>query len=449
MKNTKNTKNGKTILIKNGTIVTLGADNRVLTGHALLIEGGLVKKIAPQKSFKGKYSKVIDAAGKVVMPGFINAHMHFYSTMVRGLGKADPSRNFLEILNNLWWRLDKKLTLEDSYYSAAIPLIEAVRKGTTTIIDHHASPFAIRGSLAAIEKAVRETGLRACLCYELSDRDGAERAQEGLDENTEFIKACAARKDNMVKAMFGLHASFTLSDETLEEAAYRGHKLGAGFHVHTAESQSDQLHCESEHKMRVIERLRDFGILGRKSIAAHCVHVSEKEIEILKETGTAVVHNPQSNANNSVGIADLTGLMEKGVLVGMGTDAMTVNMMEEIRFALWLQHLKRDPSQGFMEVSRALLVNNAEIAGRYFDGVGVLKAGAAADIAIIDYLPPTPMDSANFYGHLIFGISQSTVDTTIAAGRVLMEGKELKLDMDVEEVTRKSAELAGKLWERF
>ncbi len=439
----------KTIFIKNAIIATLGDKNKVLTGYALLIEDGLIKKLAPQKNFKGKYSKVIDASGKLVMPGFINAHMHFYSTFARGLGKAAPSRSFIEILNNLWWRLDKKLTNTDSYYSAVIPLINAIRKGTTTIIDHHASPFAITGSLDAVEKAARETGIRACLCYEVSDRDGKEKAKEGLEENSAFIARCAAKDDNMVKGMFGLHASFTISDETLEEAAYRGHKLGAGFHVHTAESQADQLQCESHHKLRVVERLRDYGILGRKSIAAHCVHVDQKETEILKETGTAVVHNPQSNANNSVGIADITGMMAKGILVGLGTDAMTVNMLEEVRVALWLQHLKRDPSQGFMEAAQALLVNNSKIANRYFKGLGELKEGWAADLAIIDYIPPTPMDAGNFYGHLIFGISQSTVDTTIAAGRILMEGKKLKLDLDEAEVSRKSAELAKKLWNRF
>lgn len=439
----------KTILIKNGLLATLGEKNKVLSGYALLIEDGLIKKIAPQKNFKGKYSKVIDAAGKLVMPGFINAHMHFYSTFARGLGKADPSRNFVEILNNLWWRLDKKLTNADSYYSAVIPLINAIRKGTTTLIDHHASPFAITGSLSAVEKAVRETGLRACLCYEVSDRDGKEKAKEGLDENTAFIANAVARNDNQVTAMFGLHASFTISDETLEEAAYRGHKLGAGFHIHTAESQADQIQCESHHKCRVVERLRDYGILGRKSIAAHCVHVSEKERDILRETDTAVVHNPQSNANNSVGIADITGMTEKGVLVGLGTDAMTVNMLEEVRCALWMQHLKRDPSQGFMEAANALLVNNAKIANRYFKGLGELKEGFAADLAIMDYIPPTPMDAGNFAGHLIFGISQSAVDTTIAGGRVLMEGKRLKLNIDEKEVSRKSAELAKKLWSRF
>ena len=439
----------KTLLIKNGTIVTLGEKNRVLTGHAILVEDGLIKRIAPAKTFKGKHNKVIDAAGQLVMPGFINAHMHFYSTFARGLGKAEPSKSFVEILNNLWWRLDKQLTNADSYYSAVIPLINAVRKGTTTIIDHHASPFAITGSLAAVEKACRGTGLRACLCYEVSDRDGKERAKEGLDENSVFIAACKKKKDNMIAALFGLHASFTLTDETLEEAAYRGHKLGAGFHIHTAESTSDQLHCESHHKLRVVERLRDFGILGRQSIAAHCVHVNDEEIEILKKTETAVVHNPQSNANNAVGIADATNMARRGVLVGLGTDAMTVNMLEELRCGLWLQHLRHDPSQGFMEIANTLLVNNAKIAGRYFEGVGELKPGTAADLAIIDYLPPTPMDASNFAGHLIFGVSQSQVDTTICAGKVLMEGKKLKLDIDEEEVSRKSAELAKKLWGRF
>jgi len=190
-------------------------------------------------------------------------------------------------------------------------------------------------------------------------------------------------------------------------------------------------------------------VLGRKSIAAHCVHINEAETDILKETDTAVVHNPQSNANNAVGIADLTALTAKGVLVGLGTDAMTVNMLEEVRAALWMQHLKRDPSQGFMEAAQTLLVNNAKIANRFFKGLGELKEGFAADLAILDYRPPTPMDAANFYGHLIFGISQSAVDTTIAAGRILMEGKKLELNIDEEEVCRKSAELAKKLWSRF
>jgi len=384
-----------------------------------------------------------------VMPGLINAHTHLYSAFARGLTRTKPAHDFPAVLRNLWWRLDSALSTEDCYHSALVMLIDSIRHGTTTVIDHHASPGALGGSLDAIARAVRETGLRACLCYEVSDRDGEEKAKEGIEENAAFIAAAQAKDDNTIKGMFGLHASFTLSDKTLEEAAYRGHKLGAGFHVHTAESQADQIECESHHKVRVVERLRDYGVLGRKSIAAHCVHVNEKEIEILRETGTAVVHNPQSNANNSVGIADVTGMAAKGVLVGLGTDAMTVNMLEEVRCGLWLQHLKTDPSQGFMEEANALVANNAVIANRYFKGLGELKAGFAADIAILDYMPPTPLDEGSFLGHLVFGISQSTVDTTIAAGKVLMEKKVLKLDLDEEEISRKSLELAKKLWKKF
>jgi len=439
----------KSILIKNAVIATLGPENRLLRNHAILIEDGLIKRIAPQKSFRGRHGRTIDGTGKLALPGFINAHMHFYSTFARGLAKAAPSRNFTEVLENLWWRLDKKLTGADSYYSAVIPLIDAIRKGTTTIMDHHASPFSARGSLRAMEKAVRESGLRACLCYELSDRDGGEIAAAGMEENAEFIKYAAGLKDNRIKAMFGLHASFTLSDAAMEEAAYRGHSLKAGFHIHAAESQSDQLYAEAHYKMRVIERLEKFGILGPKSIAAHCVHVNEKEMDILARTHTPVVHNPQSNANNAVGIADITEMAARGVLLGLGTDAMTMNMLEEVRAAVWLQHLKHDPSRGFAEPVSALISGNAEIACRHFDKVGLLKEGWNADIILLDYIPPTPMTRENFYGHLVFGFSQSAVDTTIAGGRVLMEKKKLKLDLDENEIARKSSELAKKLWARF
>ncbi len=440
-----------TTLIKNGIIITLGENNRVLYNHGLLLEDGLIKSIAPVNSFTGSYDKVIDAAGKVVMPGFINAHMHFYSTMVRGYGKAAPSKDFNEVLNNLWWRLDKQLILDDCYYSTLIPAIDAVRKGTTTLIDHHASPFAVLGSLNRIADAVKEVGLRASLCYEVSDRDGQKISDEGIKENVDFINQCKNDGQNQFKGLFGLHASFTVGDATLEKAAFLGKELGVGFHVHTAEASSDQAHCESQHKMRVVERFKKFGILGPKTIAAHCVHVNEKEMEILAETGTAVAHNPQSNMNNAVGVADIIKMNEKGVLVGLGTDAMTVNMLEEVRSALWAQHLsKNNPSVGFMEALSTLLFNNARIANRYWKPfVGELKEGYAADVILIDYYPPTVLDETTFLGHLGFGISQSTVDTTIVGGKILMENRQLKIDVDEEQINARSRELAKKLWERM
>jgi putative selenium metabolism protein SsnA len=439
------------LLIKNGIIITLGKNNRVLYDHAVLCEDGLIKSIAPTKTFVGKYDRVIDAGGKVVMPGFINVHMHFYSTMVRGFGKVPPSSNFNEVLQNLWWRLDKKLTLEDSYYSALIPLLDAVRHGTTTLIDHHASPFAVSGSLGRIADAVKEAGLRASLCYEVSDRDGEAIAEAGLKENADFIARCKNDGNNQIKALFGLHASFTIGDKTMERAARLGSDLGVGYHVHTAEANSDEEHCEKHHRMRVVERFNKFGILGSKTIAAHCVHVNEHEMELLAQTGTAVAHNPQSNMNNAVGVADIITMAGKGILVGLGTDAMTVNMLEEVRVALWVQHLARNnPSVGFMEALSTLLVNNAQIANRHWEPfVGELKEGYAADIVLLDYYPPTPFDETTFLGHLAFGLSQSTVSTTIAAGKVLMDNRRLTLNIDEERINARSRECAAKLWGRM
>lgn len=439
------------LVIENGTVVTLGKSPEVLHGYSILIENGRISRIAPKGEKFGSAKKHIDASRKLVMPGFVNAHMHLYSSFARGLTKAKPANDFVGVLENLWWRLDSALTLEDCYYTALVAMIESIRHGTTTLIDHHASPRAVRGSLEAIERAVRETGLRACLCYEVSDRDGEQIAQEGLDENAEYIRHCKKQNDDTIRALFGLHASFTLSDATLEKASRLGHDLGTGFHVHVAEAASDQDHSTRNFGMRVVARLEKMNILGPQTIAAHCVHCTEEEMDILTRTRTSVIHNPQSNANNAVGIADVVGMCKRGVQVGLGTDAMTTNMLEELRVALWLQHLRQNsPSVGFSDVTNALLVQNPTIAERIFGvRMGELREGCAADIAILDYDPPTSIDGTNVLGHLLFGASQSAVDTTIVNGNVLMENRRLSIDIDEERVNARARECAAQLWKRM
>ena len=254
-----------------------------------------------------------------------------------------------------------------------------------------------------------------------------------------------------IAALFGLHAAFTLKDSTLEKAAKLGHELGAGFHIHVAEAQSDQDYSQRHYRKRVVERLNQFGILGPQSIAAHCVHVNRREMDLLADTGTAVVHNPQSNLNNAVGIADVPTLMQGGVLVGLGTDAMTTNMLEELRVALWAQHIRaRNPSVAFGEVVTALFGNNPRIASRALRvPLGELREGCVGDAVIVDYDPPTPLEAANVFGHLVFGISQAAVDTTIVGGRVLMESRRLTLDLDEPRINARARELASKLWKRL
>ncbi len=441
----------RALLIENGTLLSTGGTPFVRRDHSILIEDGLITRIAPRAKIERFAGQRLNAAGKVVLPGLINAHTHFYSTFARGLTKAKASRDFMGVLRNLWWRLDSALTTEDCYYSALIALLDSIRHGTTTLIDHHASPHAVGGSLDAIARAVKESGLRACLCYEVSDRDGARIAEEGLAENVRFIRRCQTDDSAHLQALFGLHASFTLSDATLTTAASLGHELQTGFHIHVAEAQGDQDSARRASGQRVVERLKRFGILGERSIAAHCIHVTRREMDLLAETGTAVAHNPQSNLNNAVGIADVIELRRRGALVGLGSDAMTTNMHEELRVALWAQHLGRDnPSVGFGEVTGALFAGNAEIAERIFGlRFGELRAGAAGDLAIFDYDPPTPLTGANALGHAVFGLSQAPVDSTIVGGRVLMANRRLTLDLDEARINARARELAKKLWQRM
>ena len=439
------------LLIRDGTIITFGSPCRVLEGQALLVEGDRIARIAPPEEIPGPFDRVISARGKLVLPGIVNAHMHYYSTLVRGLGKAAPSANFQEVLDNLWWRLDKKLSLDDVEMSARVILVDAIRKGTTTLVDHHASPGAVRGSLSRIAKAVKESGLRSCLCYEVSDRDGEAVIEEGLEENADFARACAAGADPQLRALFGLHAAFTLSDRTLERSARLGRDVGVGFHVHVAEAASDVASNRSRFGATPVARLAAHGILGEGTIAAHAVHVDGPDADALAASGAWVVHNPQSNLNNAVGIADVVGLVRRGIPVGLGTDAMTVNMLEELRVGLWAQHLRQDnPSCGFMELTGALVVRNPEIATRLWGfPVGTLSEGSAADVILVDYHAPTPLNDGTVLGHLVFGVSQATVDTTICGGRILMEGKALKIDLDEAAMAAESRRLAEALWERF
>lgn len=438
-------------VVTNGTVITLGEPLHVIEDGAVLIDGSLIENVGPRGDVAAGGANVVDARGGVIMPGFINAHMHLYSTFACGIAMKDaPPGNFVEILERLWWRLDKALTMDDVRYSALTPLCRCLRAGTTTIIDHHASPSAVRGSLDTIAKAAAEVGVRSCLCYELSDRDGPEVARQGIEENVSFIEACREEPDSMRSALFGLHASMTIGEETLAQAVEASRGLETGFHIHTSESRFDPEDSLAKYGKRVVHRLADAGVLGEKSICVHCIHLDDAEIDTLRETGTIVVHNPQSNMNNAVGAADVLKMMSRGVLVGLGSDGMTANMLDELRAAnLIHKHVAGDPRVAFVEATQMLLGNNARIASKMFGKpVGVLAPGYLADVIVLDYDPPTPLTADNFLGHLVFGLPTAAVKTTIVDGRVRLEDGAV-VGIDEGEVAAKSRELAGAMWQRF
>jgi len=438
-----------TTRFENGIVVTLGDKNRVLWNAAVVTDGEWIAGVGDVAEMKQRFpgGEVVDCSGKIVLPGFICTHHHFYSTMARGMSiPGEPAANFVEILERLWWKVDRALSEEDITLSAQVPLIECIRNGTTTVIDHHASPGRREGSLDLIESAVRQAGIRASLCYEVSDRN---IPGGGVAENRRFIKK-VGKGDGQIAAMMGLHASFTLSDETIEECVAIAKEEGVGCHIHVAEDAADREDSLAKYKMPTVRRLDKLGVSGEKSIFVHCVHIDKAEMDILAATGTSVVHNPESNMNNAVGVTPLLKLLDKGVMVGLGTDGMGSDMLVQMRCAYLLHRLaNRDPRVAFMEAPQLLLHNNAAIAERQFGlRLGEIAEGRPADLAIIDYQPPTPLSEANFLGHLIFGLVDAVVDTTVCKGKILMRGKRI-LSMDEARITARSRELAPKMWKRL
>ncbi len=438
-------------LITHGRVITLESNNRIIEDGAVWVKDGRIAEVGDTAALVERNPDLprMDVAGKVVMPGLINVHHHLYSTFACGISSA-PAANFVEILEKLWWKLDRALSMDDVRLSAQIPVIRAIRHGCTTIIDHHASPSALRGSLQTIADVTREAGLRAALCYELTDRNGAEEAAAGIAENAEFIAGLAKQPDPLLAGLFGLHASMTLSEETLSKAVESVAGLDAGFHVHVAEDLADEVHSLEHFGERIVQRFHRHGILGPKTLAVHCIHVDAAERELLEATDTTVVHNPQSNMNNAVGAADVLGMVAQGIRVGLGTDGMTSNMFDEVRVANLLHHhVQKDPRVAFCEVIDMLTRANAEIASRTFGHpMGALVPGAYADVAVMDYQPFTPMSANNYYGHFMFGLANAKVDSTIVHGRVLMKGGVLQT-IDEAAVYAAAAKLTPSTWDRF
>jgi len=439
------------LLIGNGKLVTRDPERLFIENGAVLIDGKLIKDVGESGALRAKYpgAEFMDARGRLVMPGLINIHMHYYSTFARGMNLGGkPATTFGEILSGLWWRLDKQLSLEDVYYSCVAPMIDGIRSGVTSVIDHHASPFAVRGSLFKIAEAAKLFGIRSNLCYETSDRDGEEIALAGIKENTDFIKYCKEQNDDMLGALFGMHAQMTIGEKTMDCCIAAA--AGTGFHIHAAEGIEDVIAGVSKYGQRVIERLHSCGVLSEKSIAVHCIHITDEEMDLLRASNAAVAHNPQSNMGNAVGLSPVLEMLKRGVPVGMGTDGYTSDVLESLKTAAILhKHAKGNPSVAWAEPHTMLFDNNKKIMERFIKGkVGTLAKDHYADIIIADYQGPTPVNADTINSHILFGVTGRHVDTTIINGRIVMKDRVL-VNIDEEALLAKSREHAKKLWERI
>ena len=441
------------ILLANGKLITRDpAEPGYLPDGGVVTGGGVILAVGPTADLKTRYpqAEFVDARGGVIMPGLINAHTHIYSALARGLSiNGYAPANFYEVLDGQWWNIDRHLDLAATEASARALVIDCIKQGVTTIFDHHASYCEIPGSLAEIAQVTQDYGIRACLCYEVSDRDGEEKALQAVQENREFIDYCEAHPSGMLKALFGGHALFTISDKTFERMnAANGGRVG--YHIHVSEGMNDVYDSLQNYGRRPVQRLQDHGILGPKTILGHCIHVNAAEMDILKATDTMCVNNPESNLSNAVGISPVLQLYQRGILLGLGTDAYTNDMLESLKAALCSQrHNVCLPGVGWCEVTDMLFRNNAQIARRAgFPELGVLRPGAAADIIVMDYKPFTPFSAANIDGHMLFGMTGRQCQTTMVNGKILMRERQLT-EIDEEAVNARILDVSQKLWGRL
>jgi putative selenium metabolism protein SsnA len=437
------------MIITNGPVITNDPANPFLQDGAVLVQGNLIAALGPAAQLRAAHpqEQVVDVGGRVVMPGLINAHTHAYSAYARGMAVHLPTRDFTEILENLWWRLDRLLTLEDVELNTATTFIDCIRNGVTTVFDHHSSPHAVASSLHRQAEVARRIGIRANLCYETSDRDGATVFQQAVEENVAFMRAVNTDGQDLVKGLFGIHASFTLSQPSLEACVAAMDGVPGGFHVHTAEGPADEPDSESRYGARIVRRFHDLGMLGARSIAVHCVHATDEELDILKDTDTTMVHNPHSNMGNAVGGAPVVEALAKGIRCGLGTDAYTADMFASASVAKILQsHRLGDPTVGFSHALDLLLRQNPRIAAQHFaKPLGVLAPGAYADLITVTYDPITPLNAGSTGGHILFGMNGSMVNDTMVDGAWVMRDRTV-LTVDEAEVTAHSREAAPRIW---
>lgn len=432
------------LVLAGGTVVT-SLDPPAMVFGDVEIDEGRITGVGVASSA----DETIDCSGSLVIPGNVCAHHHMYSALARGMPyDLDPPENFMQILQRVWWRLDRALDLPAIGSSASSAGADALLAGTTTIVDHHASPNAIDGSLDRLDRGLGPLWPRRILCYEITERDGLDRAAAGLEETGRRLKEAeldATWHGRLERIMVGAHASFTISDETLRACVALADEFDVGIHIHVAEDAADERDAEARFGRRVVERLADAGALNKRALLAHCVDVDDREIDLIRGSGAWVAHNARSNMNNRVGRAPVVALGER---VALGTDGIDGDMFAESAAAYWRGH-EADPSISPSWVLGRLAAG-ATFAGRAFGEplLGRVEAGAPADLVVLEYDPPTPLSAENLAGHWVFGISASHVRDVVVAGRVAVRDR--RLEGRDEEASRGIAQAhATDLWRRM
>jgi len=441
------------ILIKDGLIITMNPQRQIFDKGAVVLKNKRIVAVGKTSELEKRYSaeQVIDASKRIVLPGLICAHTHLYGTLLRGAPlKISPPSDFAQILQRVWWPMDEAMTQHDAYASAAIASLEFLKTGTTCFADTYSGPNSIRLSLDSVAKAVEEVGIRGIIAFEATERHSVEEGEEGIRENVRFIEKVAERGEPKVTGMFSLHASFTCSDNMMKRVRSLASRYKVTVTIHTSEGLVDVYHNLERYGKRTVDRLHDIGLLGPDVILAHCVHVDDDEIRLIRETGAKVAHNPMSNMLNAVGVAPIVKMLREGIPVGLGNDGYIFDGFENIRAAYLLHKMyHRDPRVITPEaVLEMATLKSAELYGVEKE-LGSLEVGKKADLIIVSLKrSSTPVVSESVYGHLINTVSGRDVETVIVDGKVIMEKHQVKT-VDEEKIVETVQSAAKVLWEKL
>lgn len=436
-------------VIENCRVIQTMSPVEILEGVDVVIKDDLIEEVGKDAGKKYKADKKISGCGKTVIPGFICGHHHYYSGLSRAmLISAGPQTDLIQILKEWWWRLDRALDEESLYYSSLICSLDAIRNGTTTNIDHHESPNYIGGSLSTIARGMEEVGVRGIVAYGITDRNyGMDEIRAGVEEGNRFAEEVDRRKKNgetvLCEAMMGGHAPFTIPDEGMQMLSESAKSHNRGVHIHVAEGNYDTVWSHHFYNMDIMDRLDKFGLLNDKTLLVHGIYLNEHEIDLLNERGCYFAHNPRSNMNNQVGYS---AYLPKVKNLIMGTDGCGSNMFEECKIAFFKN---RDANGPYWPGDYLNAVTRANtFVEKYHEGkFGRIEKGYKADLDILSYQNPTPLQKENAAGHFIWGMSSNCVESVFVNGKLIYEDHKFN-GIDENEIYAKAVEAARKLWKR-
>lgn len=401
-------------LLKNAEILR---DNGSVTKGDIFIEGSLITAVGII-SDECIPNKVIDCSGKLAIPGLINTHTHAAMTLFRSF--ADDTL-LMDWLQNKIWPAEANLTADDVYWGSMLAIAEMLKSGTTTFADMYFF-------MPEVAKAVTESGIRAVLARGMAGV--APTAGAALTESEDFFHQYHNAADGRIKVMLGPHAPYTCPPDYLKKVVSLAQRLGAEIHIHLAETAEEVRNCEQQYKVSPIKLMDQLGILDCGVLAAHCVHITENDINIMKAKNVRVAHNPGSNMKLASGIAPVPQMLKAGLSVGLGTDGAASNnnldMFEELRLAATLHKANTLNPLVVPAIEAVKMATTFGAKALGLGGItGIIEVGLKADIVLLD------MSGLHWYPRhdqlslLTYSAAQSDVDTVIVDGNVLMENRRL------------------------